>query len=463
MLEIFIVLAVVVAAGWMIGKKLNPTIVLFTLGTVLLLVAALLGHGPDGKLKFDSTGSAFFDVFAFVGAVIGNRLAEVGLTIMVLFGFSTYMSRIGANDVAVHVLTRPLKKVRVTYLLVPLTFLLGNVLSLVVPSASSLGILLMATLYPTLVGVGLSRLSAGAVIATTATIVPTPLGADNIVASKALDVGLLDYTYGMHAKVSVPTLLVIAVVHYFWQKYMDAKSRSAGAETGPSPAGEALTDDRLDIRTDLPPSWYAVFPVLPLLMIVALKVGAGLDVGLVPITLACLLIALVVELLRRRQVTASFEDARQFFEGMAAGLKTTVALLIGAALLVEGITRMGVLTQLIDAVKNAHGAGFILMICFAGAEVLMTLITGSGMSVFYAVSGALGEVSRQAHINGALLSLPMQFMGNLTRAMSPISAVVIIVASVLKVPPTEIVKRTAVPMGAGILVSLTLTWILIPH
>ncbi|KUL38603.1 C4-dicarboxylate ABC transporter [Streptomyces sp. NRRL F-4489] len=461
MLEIAIVLVVVAAAAYMIGKKLNPTIVLFTLGTVLLLVAALLGHGPDGKLEFDSTGNAFFDVFAFVGAVISNRLAEVGLTIMVLFGFSTYMTRIGANDVAVHVLTRPLRKIRATYLLVPLTFLLGNVLSLVVPSASSLGILLMATLYPTLVGVGLSRLTAGAVIATTATIVPTPLGADNIVAAKSLGVGLLDYTYGMHAKVSVPTLLVIAVVHYFWQKYMDARARAAGA--GPAPTADTLEDERLDIRTDLPPSWYAVFPLLPLLMVVALKVGAGLDTGLVPITLACLLITLAVELLRRRQVAASFEDARQFYEGMAAGLKTTVALLIGAALLVEGITRMGVLAQLIDAVKNAHGAGFILMICFAGAELLMTLITGSGMSVFYAVSGALGEVSRQAHLNGALLALPMQFMGNLTRAMSPISAVVIIVASVLKVAPTELVKRTAVPMGAGILVSLTLTWLLIPH
>ncbi|MFP3490948.1 C4-dicarboxylate ABC transporter, partial [Staphylococcus sp. SIMBA_130] len=58
------------------------------------------------------------------------------------------MSSIGANDLTVQMLTKPVSKIKSVYLLVPIIFLLGNVLSLVIPSASTLAILLLATLYP---------------------------------------------------------------------------------------------------------------------------------------------------------------------------------------------------------------------------------------------------------------------------------------------------------------------------
>lgn len=57
------------------------------------------------------------------------------------------MSAIGADTVTIEIMTKPLKVIKAKYLLIPLIFLLGNLLSLVVPSASGLGILLMATLF----------------------------------------------------------------------------------------------------------------------------------------------------------------------------------------------------------------------------------------------------------------------------------------------------------------------------
>ena len=96
------------------------------------------------------------------------------------------MTSIGANEVTVHTLTKPIKKIKSVYILVPLVFLIGNVLSLVIPSASNLAIILLATLYPVLRQAGMSPLTAAAVIATTATVMPTPLGGDNVAVATEL-------------------------------------------------------------------------------------------------------------------------------------------------------------------------------------------------------------------------------------------------------------------------------------
>ena len=47
-------------------------------------------------------------------------------------------------------------------------------------------VILMATLFPVLRAAGMSTLTAAALIASTATIVPTPLGGDNVVAARVL-------------------------------------------------------------------------------------------------------------------------------------------------------------------------------------------------------------------------------------------------------------------------------------
>jgi len=70
-------------------------------------------------------------------------------------------------------------------------------------------------------------------------------------------------------------------------------------------------------------------------------------------------------------------------------------------------------------------------------------------------------VAAAAGINGAILTLPMQFIGNLARAMSPVAAVVLIVAAAVKVNVGQLIARTAVPMMVGIIMSMILTWFIV--
>ena len=216
--------------GYMLVKKMDIKITLFIIGLVLMYVAIATGHGLAIK-DFKPSSTPLLDPLLAIIAMFKSTLTGAGLVMLFLGGYTSYMSSIGANDATVSALAKPIAHVRSPYILVPIVFLLGNLLSLVVPSASNLAIILLATLYPVLRKSGMSALTAAAVIATTATIMPTPLGADNVAITAELakypmfeNLTVSQYVFGYHALVSIPTLIFMAVVHYFWQKYMSKRA-----------------------------------------------------------------------------------------------------------------------------------------------------------------------------------------------------------------------------------------------
>lgn len=208
----------------MIVKNYHPALSLIIGALVLLACAWMLGHPiyPAGE----GTGFGLFDIFLKFKDTIIAQVSSAGIVIMILFGYSGYMNAIGANQMAVNFLVKPLMKIKRKSLFVPVVFLIGNLMSLVVPSASSLAIILMSILYPMLASMGISSLTAAGVIAMTATIMPTPLGADNVIAANTLGYDVLNYVV-WNAKISLPSLLIIAVAQYFWQKYCDKKEGEA--------------------------------------------------------------------------------------------------------------------------------------------------------------------------------------------------------------------------------------------
>ena len=462
MLEIIISVLFLAAVGYLIAKNYDAKIVLFLAGIALLYLAVVLGHPID--FAKGGTGSLYLDPLKKVTDVFSMQMGVVGLTVMVLFGFAHYMSRIGANDVTVHVLSKPVKKIRSVYILVPIIFLLGNAFSVVLPSASGLAILLMATLYPVMRTAGMTAMTAAAVIATTATITPTPLGSDNVVVAQRLGMTSLEYVMTYHAKVSIPSLLIIAVTHYLWQRWMDARdSRKAVVVT----ESDEINQDKLNVRTDLPPSWYAIFPVMPIILLLFFNLAfldpvtkkSLLNVSLVEITIISMLLTMLAEIIRHRSFKAPLKDFNLFFEGMGQGFTQVVSLIIAAGIFVEGLKAIGIITILTDSLNHVQEAGSILMLFFSSMAALIGFISGSGIAVFHSFIKIIPEITEQLNINTVLVALPMQLTANLIRSVSPVSAVIIIVASVIKVSPLAIIKRTSVPIFSGIAASLILSYL----
>ncbi len=363
------------------------------------------------------------------------------------------MSHIGANDVAVKIMSKPIAKIRSPYILVPIVFWIGSLLSLIIPSAASLAVILMATLYPILRVANMSSLSAAGVIATTATIVPTPLGGDNVVAAKILGFEhVVDYVTLHHAVISLPVLAIIGIAHYFWQKYMD-KRQGAAAFTD-------VDESKLATNSQLPPAYYALFPLIPLLLIVIFGLFfRQIKIGLVEITLFSFALAFIVELIRKGDLREQMKNSSLFFTGMGQGFSQVVVLIVAASTLVAGLTAIGAIGTVASLVKEVNNAGIGLMFIFSGLTALITLISGSGNAVFYSFIELIPSIATQAHVDPVMIALPMQLTSNLIRAMSPVSAVVIIVASVVKVSPIEVVKRTSVPLLIGFIATLIFTLI----
>lgn len=448
MLEVIISILVVLGVGYLIYKKYNATIALAVGGLVLLFAAVALGHPiltPE-----ETTGIIWLDPFKKVELSFLKNLGNIGLTIMTLFGFSSYMNSIGANEVTVNLMTKPLGKIKSKYILVPFIFLIGNLLSLVVPSASSLAVLLMATLYPVLTKVGVTPLTAGAVIATTATIMPTPLGADNILAAETFGMNIMDYVIA-NAKISIPSLLIMAVAHYFWQKYLDKKEVST--------VESKIDESKLDkVNGNLPPKYYAILTVLPLILVLLFNlVIKNVNIGLVSIAVISLIIAIIVELIRKKDFKVVSNDIEIFFKGMGNGLAMVVSLLVAASLLVDGLKAIGVVDMITNSVQGLEGAGTILMLAFSGVTFLIGLISGGGLSVFYASVEMIPDLAAAVGVAGPMIALPMQMVANLVRSISPVAACIIVVCSITGTSPMQIVKRTSVPVIVGIISTLVLS------
>ncbi|HAP4916511.1 TPA: C4-dicarboxylate ABC transporter [Enterococcus faecalis] len=457
MIESLLVLVVLVVVANLIVKNYHPALSLIIGALVLLACAWMLGHPiyPAGE----GTGFGLFDIFLKFKDTIIAQVSSAGIVIMILFGYSGYMNAIGANQMAVNFLVKPLMKIKRKSLFVPVVFLIGNLMSLVVPSASSLAIILMSILYPMLASMGISSLTAAGVIAMTATIMPTPLGADNVIAANTLGYDVLNYVV-WNAKISLPSLLIIAVAQYFWQKYCDKKEGEA--------AYVSLNEEGLSKQKEFDvPKFYAILPILPLLLIVGVGIAGmfikGITMDIFVLTFISFFIAVLVETLRLKSFKKVQDTAVEMFKGMGQGFSQVVMLVVGGSLFTSAIQTLGIIDSIMASVEASSSAGIVTTLIFSGATTLFGILSGGGLAMFYAVIELIPGIAEKAGIDGILISLPMQMIANLTRTISPVAAVVMIVASTVGVSPIRILKRTSVPTIIGIISVIVLSILLLPY
>lgn len=452
MMEMSIAVLVVAGVFYCIIKKYQPALILLIAGIILLTVALLSGRPLLDAAH--STGFYPLDIVKTLEIVFIEQFSVVGITIMTLFGFASYMTLLGANDIAVSLLTRPLANIKAKYLLVPVVFLIGNVLSLFIPSASSLAVILMAILYPVMQRIGLSALTAGGVIATVATIMPTPLGADNVIAARTLGYDLFDYVFFKHAIISIPSLLVMALTHYFWQKYMD---RRQGVNAFVDIAEKTETEQKL-----LPPKYYAILPLLPLIFIVIIGLFfREIKANVVILTFIAFFISLLLEIIRKKSLRQPLDDALEFFKGMGQGFTQVVVLVVAGVIFAKGMQALGIIDMLTDSVQQVSSAGTMLTFIFSGSTLLLGLVSGGGLAMFYATISMIPQIAASAQVDGILITLPMQLLANLVRSVSPVAAVIMVVAGIIGVNPLEVIKRTCVPVIVGIVLVMLLSLLLL--
>ncbi|KGQ71359.1 C4-dicarboxylate ABC transporter [Chelonobacter oris] len=456
MLGLIIAVIVTIAVGYLIVKKYKAQVVLICAGIILMCFAVLFGLGeilPPDK----STGWVGFDIFEFIKNVFSSRVADLGLMIMAVGGFARYMDHIGASKTLVKYAIKPLKNIKAPYLMLGFAYIIGQLLNIFIPSASGLGLLLMITLFPVLVSLGVSREGATAVIGTTACLDLGPASGNAVLASKTAEIDIAVYFVSYQLPVAIVTMLVVAISHVLVQKWFD--KRQLATETDIEIQAQQKTGT---MSNDAPPLVYILLPLLPLFLILIFSklVFASIKMNVVTAMLISLFTAMMFELIRKRDMKSVFADIQVFFDGMGKQFAVVITLIVAGETFAKGLTAIGAIDMIISGAQTSGLGAFTMTSVMVGIIALSAIVMGSGNAPFFAFAALAPKVATSIGVPSVLMLLPMQLVAGIARSVSPITAVIVAVSGVANVSPFEVIKRTAIPMALALITVLLATFVL---
>lgn len=446
-LGVIIALVFIVIVARLLLKKQNPHAVLLVSGLLMLCISYFLNYKLPA-LK-DETGFIGFDFFRYIKESFSKTNAGVGLMIMAIGGFVAYIDKIGASKALVHVAMKPLKLFKKKpYIAASMVIPIGQILFVSIPSAAGLSLLLMASLFPILVNLGVSRLSAVSVITATTAFGMGPASAITVSASALCDIPIIDYLVDYQIPLVWPLSVSMMVTYYFVNKHFDKKIEKEKVI-------ETESDKKLDV-----PVIYALIPILPIILLIVFSKLFNLFPS--PIALdtttamfISLFIALIFEAIRRRNIKEVFDTLKIFWSGMGNIFKTVVTLIITADIFAKGLISLGLIDGLLAFAQNAGfgaiGIGIVMTVMIFLASMLM----GSGNASFFAFGPLVPKISKALGVESSSIILPMQFSASMGRTVSPVAGVIIATAEIAQVSAISIVKRNIIPLGVALIIMLT--------
>ncbi|MBR9914314.1 MAG: anaerobic C4-dicarboxylate transporter DcuC [Algicola sp.] len=443
-------LVFVVITARLLLKKYNPHAVLLVSGLVMLVMAQLFKYKLPGLL--DPTGFSGFDLFRYIKESFSKTNAGVGLMIMAIGGFVAYIHEIGASDALVNVAMKPLALLKKRpYLAASMVIPIGQILFTAIPSAAGLGLLLMASLFPILINLGVSRLSAVSVITATTAFGIGPASAITASATNIAAIDTILFFVDYQIPLVWPLSIAMMITYYFVNRYFDKKEADEL---------EILTveKDTNEKRTNVPVI-YAIIPVLPIILL--LVFSELFTLFNTPITLdtttamfISLFVALICELIRTKNIKQVLNSLQIFWNGMGNIFKTVVTLIITADIFAKGLISLGFIDGLLAIATNigfgAIGIGVVMTIMIFLASMLM----GSGNASFFAFGPLIPKIATKLGVDTTTIILPMQLSASMGRTVSPVAGVIIATAEIAQVTTIQIVKRNIIPLSVALVIML---------
>lgn len=449
-----IVIALIVTfwVGYLIVKKFKPQPVLFLGGLILMFAAVALGLGAILPAK-SSTGLVLFDAYEFIKQTFSSRAAGLGLNIMAVGGFARYMDHIGASRALVKLTIRPLMALKAPYVVLAASWVVGMLLGLCINSASGLAMLLMVTMFPVLISLGVSRLSATAAIATTLCLDWSPSDTGTILSAQTAGIDPVLYWTNYQIPVTICVMVVVAFLHYAVQKWMDKRDGHVVQAT------ELVKDEKDDIKV---PTFYAVLPTIPLVLILVFSNLwiEWIKMDIIKAMMIGVTIGMIFEYIRFRDGKKVFADIQSFFDGLGMQMANVITLIVAGETFAKGLMTIGAIDSIIKGAQTSGFGAIGMIITMVGIIAVSSIVMGSGNAPFFAFAALTPTVATKMGIAPVLMLLPMHFGASIARSVSPITAVIVVASSMGGVSPFDLVKRTAIPMAGAMIVNVLATFVL---
>ncbi|NLR89968.1 C4-dicarboxylate transporter DcuC [Flammeovirga agarivorans] len=444
-ISVLITLVMIGGVAYLLTNKYNPQAVLLFSGLLMMVFALLLGLNlPTMK---QNTGLPFFDLFAMTKEVLADKGAKVGLMIMTIGGFVAYMRHIGASDALVYVCIKPLKLMRKTpYFAASCVIPIGQFLFMCTPSATGLGLLLMASIYPVLVRLGISKVSAVSVITACTVFDMGPASANTAQASHQVEMEAVQYFLHHQLPLTIPMTIILMIVYFFINRFYDTKQ-------GLRDEVELVDGEDFTVSA---PLYYAFLPVMPLVLLMIFSptfklFDPPITLDTTTAMLICTITGMSLELIRKKNLKDIMGSMKIFWEGMGKVFASVVTLIVCAQMFSKGLISLGFIDNLVNA-SQSLGLGF------EGVSILMTvmiflasMLMGSGNASFFSFGPLVPHIAAQLGGNKVGMILSMQLASSMGRATSPIAGVIIATSELAGISSFDLAKRNLIPLVVGLI------------
>ena len=450
-MNILICLIIIAVTGILLMKRYQPQPILIGMG-ILMMYIAYEGSWINAILdESQSTGVLVFDAMEIVRITTSENVVSLGLMIMTCAGYAKYIEHIGAGTRLAHTFIRPLYRLNRPYIVLALMFLLNMGLSICVPNPLSLALLMMVTIYPVLLRLGVSPIGAAAVIATGHLMDVGPGAVSTLLIAKTLNIPVPNYFVGYQLRLYFLVAVVTAVAHFLWQRYRDRLD-------GPMDVGDCESIPEAPIG----PKLYMIFPLLPLCFILGFS-QYGLPGVKMNVTLAMMLafgLALLAEFIRHRNLRTVLKSTTVFFEGMGNQFSYAVTLIIGGQVFAQGLVSLGLIDSLVSTLQTLSLNSVGLTSVMGGGMLGLSMVTGSNVAPLFTLVPLVPDIVSNLGLDPITTMLGMQNGASLGLFLSPISPVMVGVAGVAHIKSVDLLKRTSVPVLVALITSCVGIWIL---
>jgi len=452
-----IALHIALLTAFLLYRRYNASFTLLVMGMLMYFMSRLLGLSvSEGSAS--GTGFLLFDFFKFLIDSFIHRFGSTGLLIMLIGGYVEFMKKIKANDALIYVTMQPLSILKqYPYLAAIMIIPIGQILFISTPSAVALGLLLITTVYPVLVGLGVNRLTAVSVIAACTVFDMGPTSSNAAMASDLIGSDSILY-FTRQLRVALPLTVVMMALLLISNKYFDRRDLPS-----PRRMAKALNIEEL-VKTT--PLYYALFPALPLIFTVLFApsiniFNLGITSDIAPLIILSLFIAIIAELIRRRSVKDTFAAINPFWVGAGRVFTSVIVLIVCAEIFANGLISLGLIDSMVAAIQALGLNSAFVTLLLTLVSFSASLITGSGVASFTAIGQLIPDLALKFGIPSITLMIPVQLAAGLGRAASPIAIVIIAVSEIAGVSPFDIAKRNAGPLLAISLLLVLLSYIIL--
>lgn len=431
---------------YLVIKKYNSVFVFLSSGIIVfLLVALFTGTSVMGD---ETTGSVVVDAFVYAKNAFSTNMGGVGLTLMMVTGYSMYMSHIGASTKLAFLATKPLAKIKNPYFVLSFMFIIGTALKLVIPSASGHGMLLMSIAFPILTSLGISPLSAATAVVMGSFIDWGPNDSSAIFAAeKVVGIPMIDYFLRWQLPACLILIAACAIFLPLWLSRCDKKNQQVGSI---GLQGKVVEDSNC-------PAWYALFPIAPIVLIVVFAFIPTITLDVTTANLLCLITVFFVEVVRRRSKDVT-TDMSFVMKAMGTSFASVVSILVGAAVFAKAIEILGGMAVISGLLASVSRVPILVVAAMSLVTFFGGFVMGSGNASWYAFGPLVPSMTEQMGIATQSVALPMQLATSMGRSMSPVSAVIIAVSGMASLDLQELSRSCMVPAAVMFICNILVSY-----